>query len=573
MILIEGNKNALKEQVNLDLYNNIMIFIKKHFKDNTVEIDTDILTLENWKESDEFIQKYDSIDKLINEYKDINILTIQDQRAVILSVVNSNILETDILSSEFKEKFVKDICYLNKQKFDIYIISSLMKITNDKDLHCRLFRDILETKYENISDIIFILSEVNNIETAKYIFEQLKEQLIKLFGIKHNFSIEGNEGLLKDLLIFINKYELLKKGKNLEFFKALNSLSKRRIKVEDSYFKILIKNGYKGTEIMYLNYILPVLCNSMKLKTNSYFEIILNFCIYCLSDKETLNPYVYELLEKTLSEYNYLFKKYKGKDKILNVIEPYVKFKNFDTFNWFINLSGYLQFNDYSEVWILDILNDDCCEIYAKLDKAYSIKMIDKYILNLIRKNKIENRKIFEEIINKFNEVTNLSYLDSFEIFDLPRPQDIFNQLIEFNFIKITNYISSDILNKSLKSLIGNYIHGIETIEKFNLMKSFYDKYGAMDYFKNFDENFGHGFFKNFHSTKSRQFCLSEKQLDFMNDSHIQIVIEWVNNWMFFTRPKEYIQFILQILSDDTINKYYKKENLRKLYDLLPEDI
>lgn len=549
---------AFEKNVNVELCNELINFIAE-----TSSNDSHI-TLENIKEKCIWFKKKDMIEinniceieylgELLERYEEKIGNDITNIRAISLALGYAKDLVTSnmIIGTQLVD-FINKI--KNMASNDIYLQAALYLYDNKK--YIKYEKELLNRKYTNTEEAIFVLALFDDIKGA---FDILKEQIISLLGKNKTISAINN---IKLYAWTINRlYNIIKKDrkKDIEILKTLILVPTKQIKEEDNIYKTLFENCYKKEEIAYLNYGLLYYTKIPKTVRlgNSITEerIAINLCKTIMNSSNTQHQAIYRLIDDMLKEYRNFNIKCGGKEGLkeaieneINIINPITLFEFYKTFN--------------TNTFAFDILDEKWDILAQKMEDSDYKKLFD----NLIDYHNFNKEKL-EKCIEKYNTLTNTLYLESFFSFEYER-KSIFEQLVNKNIISLKKYYETyeqqkEAENKNIEHL-KRYVSGIHHKNAFLFLKYILEdrKYKI----KNIDE-FGFNL-RNLYN--NRRYSYEENIIgihkDFLSKEEKQKLLFWLDNYVFKVYPEDYIEFIKDILKEDSIEDIVSKQQLREIY-------
>lgn len=495
----------------------------------------------------ELLERYEQ--KIGNDIKNL--------RAISLALGYAKDLVTDnmIIGTQLVD-FINKIKNLAKE--DIYLQGALYLYDNKK--YFQYEEQLLNRKYDNTEDLFFVLSLLIKVEKA---FFTLKDQIISLIGRNKTISSINNVKIYAWLIN--NFFSVIKKErkKDVALLKTLLIIPTKQIKDNSEEYKILIENNYKKEEIMYLNYSLLYFVNTPKKvrlgKSITEERIAINLCKIILNNTNQQHIALYELIKNMLIEYRYFDIKCEGKEGLNEALKNEIEITNPITF-----LEFYEEFG--GNIFTFDILEKKWDILSIKMESNKYKKLFDDFI----QYNDFSKEKI-ERCIEKYNKLTDTSYLESFFEFNYKR-EDIFTQLVNKNIISLKEHYSHyEQQNKTEADCIihlKEYVEGIKYRNAFLFLQYILEekKYKIED-IDSLNFNLKH----LYRLRKYSYYGESEVdiQKDFLSKEEKEKLFFWLDNYMFKMHPDEYIEFIVNILKVDNINDIIPKEQLREIYFML----
>lgn len=538
--------------VNIDLFNNIVNFIVF-----TTPIDKNELlyTLEGkhiwFKRILNYNIPFKYFGELLERYKERIGTDIKDIRAIALALAyTKDIVTEQMIVGNQLTNFIKEIEKLVVN--DIYLKAALYLYDNQK--YYNYFNELKEYEYKKTEDLIFVLSIFDDFKEG---FDIFKDQLKELIGNKKTIEIFNNMGiynwLIKTLYPIINK----SRGKENELFRCFINVPTGLIKEDSKIYGVLKENNYTKEEIAFLNYSIikyrPVPNTVRTRKSIVEEKIALNMCEVLLNSEMTYPNSIYVYIKDTLSHYNTFEIKCYGFERIIDALENTVNIKNPRTF---IELYETLK----KQIYSFDIL-DDKWDIVAK---EFSLKdyrdLFDKYLLF----NDFNKEKIIQAI-EKYNQLTNSSYIHSFGNEHYYRGS-IYSKLVEKDIIDLKNeyleYINSNENKRDIEHL-KNYVSKIRNRKSFLFLKYFLQEHTVQETDKL-------GFDFNWMYSLSGHYYYSHNKIDikreFLSTEENKQLFYWLNEYVFKNKPESYIEFIVYVLKDEYLTSIFSKEELRNIY-------
>ena len=553
------NKNEFIEyevydnNVNIDLFNNIVNFIIF-----TTPLDKNELlyTLEKnhiwFKRILNYNIPFKYLGELLERYKEKIGTDIKDIRAIALALAyTKDIITEQMIVGNQQINFIKDIEKLVVN--DIYLKAALYLYDNQK--YYNYFSELKEYKYNKTEDLIFILSIFDDFKEG---FDIFKEQLKGLIGKNKTIEVFNNMGifkwLIKRLYPIINK----SRARDVELFKCLINVPTALIKENSKIYNLLMENNYSKEEIAFLNYSIikyrPVPNTVRTRKSIVEEKIALNMCEVMLNSEMTHSNNIYAYLKDTLSHYNTFEIKCYGFERIIDALENTVNIKNPKTF-----IELYRIFKN--KIFSFDIL-DEKWDIVSKEFKSKDYRdLFDNYLLF----NDFNKEKIMQAI-EKYNQLTNSSYLNSFGKEYYCRGS-IYAKLVENDVIDLKNeyleYINSNEKKRDIEHL-KNYVRKIRNRKSFLFLKYFLQEHTVQETDKmGFDFKYLYTLCGNYYYYYQDRIDIKR---DFLSTEENKQLFYWINEYVFKNEPKSYIEFIVYVLKDKYLTSIFPKEELRKIY-------
>lgn len=548
---------AFEKHINIALCNEIITFVL-----NTSEKANKILSSKVerciWLKKKEMwelkaIDKIKYLGELLERYEEKIGNDIKNIRAISLALgyVEEYITDNMIIGTQL-------IDFINKvermAKNDIYLQGALFLYDSRK--YYQYGKELLDRKYTNTEEILFVLSLFEDIEEN---FCKLREQIIPLLGIKKTISAINN---IKVYAWIINRlYDLIKKDrkKDMSILKALIIVPTKQIKENDIAYQTLSENGYQKEEIAYLNYAILYYVNIPKTVRigNSITEerIAIEFCKIILDECKEYSQSMYDLLKKMIEEYNRFDIKCEGYGRLKDILEEKIGISNPITF-----LEFYEIFN--KEIFRFDILDERWDILVEKMDSEEYKELFDKYIYS----NNFDKIKL-EKCIKRYNTLTDSSYIDSFYIFQYGR-ESIFSQLVNKEIISLKEFYETyenqgEVQEKSIK-------HMIEYVKKIRYRHAFLFLEYILEERKFNIEDIGKLGFE-LDCLYQRRYAYYDKNLidikrDFLDNMENQKLFYWLERYVFKVEPKYYLNFLVEILKSSDVIGIISKEQLREIY-------
>lgn len=558
---------ALDKKFNTKLFNEIVNFVITTTDIDSYNAINQISEKFVWfkKEVEDNIQdKYEIeyLGELLERFEEKIGANIENLRAIAIAIgcikdlINGNmIIGTQLIDFIAKIK--------EKAENDIYLKGALLLY--DKNKFETYINELIKIDYKNTEDIIFIFSLF---EEKADIFEKLKPKLIELLGKRRTISPINN---IKTYAWVINNiYKLIntKRRKDIELLKALCVIPTKLLKEESNEYKILIENSYNKEEIAYLNY--AILFYSSIPKTvrlgNSIVEekIVTKFCKTIINDDKEYNLSMYELIKELIEKYRVFDIKYA---KNQNLKETLLKYEKINIVNPITFMNFYDIFNQ--NIFAFNIL-DKKWDILAK---NMNIENYRKLFDNYIQYGNIEKNTL-QRCISKYEELTQISYIDSFLNYDFRR-ENLFKKLVDNNIISLIKFYESieDNMENDYLDLehLKRYVNRIDSKKSFLFLQYIIEEknypinkiekfeFNLKDLYKN--NRYGGGF---------------DSELDFkkqfLNLEERKKLLLWLDNYMFKMYPSDYIRFVIAYLKSDDVLELVSKKKLREVYFLLIEN-
>ncbi len=553
---------AFKKNVNIELCNELINFVAEtssnDSNDTLKKIEEkciwfkkkDILEIKNICEIEyfgELLERYE--DKIGNDIRDIRAISLALGYAKDL-ITSNMIIGTQLVDFINKIK--------NMASDDIYLQGALYLYDNKK--YIKYEEELLNKKYTNTEDIVFVLALFDDIKKS---FNILRQQIISLLGKNKTISAINNIKLYSWIINTLYSFIKKDRKKDIEILKTLILVPTKQIKEEDNIYKILLANHYEKEEIAYLNYGLLYytkipktvrLCNSITEE-----RIAINFCKTIMNSSHTQHEAIYRLIDNMLREYRNFKIKCRGKEGLkeaikdeINIINPMTLLEFYKTFD--------------KNTFAFDILDKKWDILAQKMENSDYKEFFD----NFIDYNNF-NREKLEKCIEKYNKLTNTSYLESFFSFEYNR-KSVFEQLVNKDIISLKKYYEvyeqqKETENKDIEHL-KRYVSGIHHKNAFLFLQYILEdrKYVIEDIDKfEFDLKYLYENRKYSYDRERRM----DVQKEFLSKEEQQKLFFWLDNYMFKMHPNDYIEFITDLLKEDNIKEIVSTDQLREIYFIL----
>ena len=553
------NKNEFLEYevydnvVNIDLFNNIVNFI---IFTTPIEKNDLLYTLEEkhiwFKRKFNYNIPFKYFGELLERYQEKIGTDIKDIRAIALALAYTiDIVTEQMIVGNQLVNFIRDIEKMAVN--DIYLKAALYICDNQK--YYNYFNELKESKYNKTEDLIFVLSIFDDFKEG---FDIFKDQLKELIGNKKTIEVFNNIGifkwLIKRLYPIINK----SRARDVELFKCLINVPTALIKENSKIYNLLMENNYSKEEIAFLNYSIikyrPVPNTVRTRKSIVEEKIALNMCEVMLNSEMTHSNNIYAYIKDTLSHYNTFEIKCYGFERIIDALENTVNIKNPKTF-----IELYRIFKN--KIFSFDILDDKWDIVSKEFESKDYRDLFDNYLLF----NDFNKEKIMQAI-EKYNQLTNSSYLNSFGKEYYYR-DGIYSKLVESDVIDLKNeyleYINSNEKKRDIEHL-KNYVRKIRNRKSFLFLKYFLQEHTV-------EETDKMGFdFKYLYNLSGNYYYYYQDRIDikreFLSTEENKQLFYWINEYVFKNEPKSYIEFIVYVLKDKYLTSVFSKEELREIY-------
>jgi len=553
------NKNEFLEYevydnvVNINLFNNIVNFI---IFTTPIEKNDLLYTLEEkhiwFKRKFNYNIPFKYFGELLERYQEKIGTDIKDIRAIALALAYTiDIVTEQMIVGNQLVNFIRDIEKMAVN--DIYLKAALYIYDNQK--YYNHFNELKECKYKKTEDLIFVLSIFDDFKEG---FDIFKDQLKELIGNKKTIEVFNNIGifkwLIKRLYPIINK----SRARDVELFKCLINVPTALIKENSKIYNLLMENNYSKEEIAFLNYSIikyrPVPNTVRTRKSIVEEKIALNMCEVMLNSEMTHSNNIYAYIKDTLSHYNTFEIKCYGFERIIDALENTVNIKNPKTF-----IELYRIFKN--KIFSFDILDDKWDIVSKEFESKDYRDLFDNYLLF----NDFNKEKIMQAI-EKYNQLTNSSYLNSFGKEYYYR-DGIYSKLVESDVIDLKNeyleYINSNEKKRDIEHL-KNYVRKIRNRKSFLFLKYFLQEHTV-------EETDKMGFdFKYLYNLSGNYYYYYQDRIDikreFLSTEENKQLFYWINEYVFKNEPKSYIEFIVYVLKDKYLTSVFSKEELREIY-------
>lgn len=549
------------KKINITLFNKILYFIINTSRNKEKEkifndIEKKCIWTNKGKISIQEEYKFQYFGELLERYEERIGNDIKDIRAIALALgYAGKLIEENMIIGTQLVDFLSKI--KNLAENDIYLKGALYLY--DSKRYYMYAEEFMNKNYTNTEDIIFSLSIFY--ERIRDFFEKNKKQIIDLVGISKSISVIGNIGIYAWLIK--NLYPLVKEDrkKDIALLKALVKIPTGLQKEDTTVYKQLINNNYNKEEIIYLNYLIlyyDTIPDRIILGSSVIEEkIAANLCITLINSERNFEINIYDLIKQLLHKYKRFYIKCYGSYTIYDAIKDKLNVTNPITF---VELYYELNNNTYS----FDILNEKWDIVATMADSEKYQKIFDNFLLI----NNYSDEKI-KECIQKYNQLTNKDYIESFLDYDWKR-NDIFKLLVKKNII-ILKQIFEIFLKYNKQNTynhIKEYIKGIYNKKSFEFLKYLLriNKYSIKeinDFGFEFDRLLNNGYK---YSNRIYDIYDVNVQRKFLNIKEQKILFECLEKYIFYYVPEMYFKLLEEILKNDYIIKLLKKEELREIY-------
>lgn len=545
--------------INIPLFNKIVSFIdettNKSGKENILlDIEKNCIWFDKVNSTD--IQeeyKFEYLGELLERYEERVGNDIKDIRAISLALgYAKDLIEDNMIIGTQLVDFLNKI--KNLAENDKYLQGALYLYDNNK--YSNYAEGFIKNQDTKTEEIIFILSVLsNNLES---VFNKKKEEIIKLIGKEKTISVIGNIGiyvwLIKTLYTLISK----SRKKDMSLLKALISVPTGFQKENTKVYKELIENNYSQEEIAYLNYLILYYDTVPKALNLGYSmveeKIVLNLCEVFINSEISHSEGIYNLLDNLITKYSKFNIKCYGYSGIKDALKIETNIVNPITF---IKLYEKLDRNLYS----FNILDNKWDIVAEKFDSKQYEELFDTFLLY----SSYDKTKI-NECIEKYNQLTETKYLDSFLKKDYGR-DNIFALLINNEILDIKDFFNN-VIEKDEKVFnyhLKEYIKGVRNKQSFELLKYLLslNKYSIKEI-----DSLGFGFEDLYKNYGHWSYNLDIKR-DFLNTDEEIILFNTLENFVFYVKPDRYIDFLDVVLRSNDTEEIIQQEELRKIYELL----
>ncbi len=557
---------AFEKEINIKLFNDIVSLIME-----TTNVDYNS-TLNELKQKHIWFQRtinntiqeeygFKYFGELLERYEQRIGTNIKDIRAIALALAYSKSLITkEMITGTQLVDFINKVKRMSEK--DIYLKGALYLY--DQNKYYNLFEEIIHQELNKTEDVVFAISLFNDINNG---FQVLQEQLESLIGKNRTISVMENAGIYN--WIIKNLYSVIKSNrkKGIELIKTIVKIPTGLIKEDSKVYNILIDNKYTKEEIAFLNYRLiyyQSIPNIVKIGNSIVEEkIAINFCKKILNSENTYTDDVYELIMTMLDEYRRFQIKYLGYKGLKEAIVNSIDIKNPKVFIKFYEILDY-------HIYSFDILNEEWNIVQQKFDSNTYRYLFDNYL-----QSNDYTKEQLKERINKYDELSNMPYIDSFNIYDWHR-EGIYLKLVTKEIIDLQLYFEKYRDYKKNKDPKENkmdfehtrsFIHGINNKQAFLFLRYLlnlkeYSIGKVNDFGFRLDELFTnrHGYSSYYYSSE-----LNIKR-KFLSPEENKELLMCLEEYIFNVKPDDYIGFVSALLDNNFVDEVFTKEELRKLY-------
>ena len=241
--------DAYREQVNINLFNDIIAFIADTTALDVVPTRRKLSAGHLWysrSDSDSIQAQYGFryFGELLERYEDKAGSDIRDIRAIALAMgYTKDLFTDDMFVGKQKTGFIRKITALSPG--DIYLKGALYLLNRYEPIGDAIFEELTKAVYTQTKELVFAASLLDEFEQ---VLKYFKPQLLSLLGSERTMPVFGNIGVYAWLLRALCAYHKSKgiRGKDMGLLRALIELPVSFVKTGNKYNKALRDNGYNG---------------------------------------------------------------------------------------------------------------------------------------------------------------------------------------------------------------------------------------------------------------------------------------------------------------------------------------
>jgi len=586
---------AYHGKVNIKLFNDIVAFIAGTTPDKPTTVLSKSKKSHLWYDNSktESIQQqfgFRYLGELLERYEERVSGDIADTRAIALALAFAkDLLSEDMFVGRQKNNFIRKITSLAKS--DLYLKGALYQLNKGETDVQGLADELMQMEYTNTEELIFAVSLFSDFEQT---LAGLMPQLVRLLGLERTITVSGNTNLFCWLIRRFRRNANAKvmRKKDAALFRALVELPVAFVKEGNRNHNVLLESGYSANDIIYLNSIaIRYRPTKDTLDANSIVaeKIAVEMCLSHINSENEHPTDVYEHLKWLLEKYDSFTIKIGGYEGIYQFIKNSIRLANPHTFLWLHKLTKNQRYRGEpvlsDAIFRFDILDEKWNPLCEGLDTETYRELFDSC---LVRNHSDASTGLIMEMIERYESLSGLSYLEFFNkdyswqnnsIFSLLVEKGIVNLMTVFDACDEINYVSVDTSYEGRPNIlhyITSYIKGLHSREAFEFFRDFLSRYGfngmnrllVSSMYRNRDDFFGDTFYKGpgrYHAGYSKQWF--DVKRSFLTDDEHRELLGWLDDYMFLFRADDYIDFSIQMLEDAFIPSLYSQEEMRRIYD------
>jgi len=587
--LIEGVE-VFRSAVNIDLFNDIIAFVAKTTTTDTVPVLRKLEANHLWykRSANGNIQEqygFRYLGELLERFEDKAGSDICNIRAIALALAYSEgLLSGDMFVGNQKKSFIERIKAL--MLGDVYLKGAVYLLTRDAEDNI-LLDELAKEDYCQTEELVFLMSLYDDFEQA---FIQFKPQLLNLLCASRSISVFGNMGIFSWLIKKLDACVKKHRSKDMAFFRALVALPTSFVKAGSKSHDTMLENGYTPEEIIYANGLTLLyrpLGDTLRWHSIVAEKIVIELCITFINSENTHSGDTYAYLYWLLDTYEDFEIKIQGFTGIINAIKHDIRLSNPKTFLWL--------FKQRNKRKDLKVFHFDIMD--AQWDVLAEQLSLDEYLnlfetqLSRCYDHTPEQVKAY---IQKYDSLTNSSFISCFESEHLWHRDNIFRLLVEKELLGLISvfescpvhatYAGEDIEKQrpAILKYIGNLIKSIHCRKSFDFFVYFFEKYDFSHMINLFTD-------KNRYSSNTHFFAdtlydssfgyrnHNENQMrikikrDFLSDDEHRLLHKWLDEFIFLYKPDDYLGYAIHMLNSPFIRTLYSIDELRPIYDAVRE--
>jgi len=593
-MVMESNKSniglaAFDEQINIDLFNDVIAFVMATTSADTAAVYRRLHGRHLWyarSDNDNIQAQYGFryFGELLERFEDRAGSDIRDMRAIALAMAYTKDLLTDsMFVGNQKTGFISKIKRMSVN--DTYLKGAVYLLLENENGTEKLLEILTRVTFIRTEEIIFVLSLYDNFDRG---FVALKPQLLKLLGEARTVGLIANSSIYIWLVRELCNSETIRdiRTKDMALFRAFMEIPVTFVKPGNKHHSVLLANGYSEEEIIFLNcYAIRCRPNTRSIDTHSITaeKIAVETMVTFINSGDTHPSDAYNHLDYLLNKYSSFAIKISGYKGIYEAVKNRIKLQNPQTFIWlYNNLKEKKVFN-------FDILDDKWDVLCNELNTNEYQRLFDDQLIH----NAEQTSEQLKERIDKFDELTGLSYIESFGLEHEYIRDSVFKLLVDKDIVNLTAmfraYVSLETVSAKSKdnaktsvfAYVRYYIKGIHTRQAFDFFKSFFEQYNFKDMYRFFTEKVGyrghsnsdHFFLNELYHGPERYYNAKSKEFDikrsFLTDDEQKEMFCWIDDYMFRYKPENYVEFAVCMLCDPFITTLFPHNELRQIYHMV----
>lgn len=504
-------------------------------------------------------------------------ITPKQVRALGLAIARTRNLQEEnmFIGTQFSVFYKKMGAVLGKQDLFFLVIQYLM----EEKRKTEVYEALAAYPFQKLAELLLVLSVFPRDER---LWEVLRKKLNAQLGLERSISVYEDR---KVYVWLIQHFQFRMKNyrkKDMDTMKYLMKLPFVSVAGSDSLVKTkLLECGYREEELYYLNYLLICevhLPEHIGISSITAEKLAIEVCRCFLNAEMEYPAQAYELCSQICGCYRKFKVKVNGNQGILDALTDLVSVKNVAAFQV---LYPYVDNLDTRRNWLRFDLTD------RKWDPVFSWLPLQDYDSCVTATLELEQdtAKILQ-MLNVYQELTEKDYFERFWIKYDYFNRTVFGHLCDAGVISgmelmrqllqeyQTDFDAAKEKWKNMMHYMKGYMEHIPSYESYAMLELLVEKVGISDVLKPLCvTELLNSCFVLERSTWNYQ---NRQRLDlirpFLEAEEHQELFSWIESYVFTYAPKDYMKFLVHVLTREENLLWLPKEDARAIYIELQGD-